>query len=32
MDDALAPYEENMNAALAESPAVRRDIPIEVPG
>ena len=32
MDDALAPYEANMNAALAESPAVRRDIPIEVPG
>ena len=32
MDDALAPYEENMNAALAESPAVKRDIPIEVPG
>ena len=32
MDDALGPYEENMNAALALSPAVKRDIPIEVAG
>ena len=32
MADALAPYEEEMNAALAESPAVRRDIPIDVGG
>ena len=30
MQDALGPYEEEINAALAESPSVRRDIPIEV--
>lgn len=30
MDDALAPYISEINAALAETPAVRRDIPIEL--
>lgn len=30
MDDALGPYEANMNAALAKSPAVNRKIPIVV--